>query len=181
MTLKQRTVSPSSAFTVMELLVVISIIAILLGILVPAYLKVRDRAKETEARITARNLQDAFRSYLDYYRTWPSDFGDESAAGEQIKGNVFRIMRGENINNANPNTYVFYEFATTNFTEGALDPLWDPLDENTKQPYRVRVDANYDNKISVGGNDIYRSVIVWSCGWDHTNDFGADDDIRSWE
>lgn len=173
----------SRAFTVLELLVVISIIAILLGVILPAFLKVRDNAKYTKARVTAKNLETAFKNYLDYYRVWPSDFGSADTTVE-IEGNIFKIMRGETVGADNASKVVFYEFESTDETIGARDPWSDPtniIDPDTWRYYQVRADSDFDNKITVGGVDVYRSVIVWSCGPDGTNNGGAGDDVKSWE
>ncbi len=149
------------AFTLVELLVVISIIALLLGIIVPSYFSIREKAKYTKAKVTAKNLETAFKAYLDHYRVWPSVFADDTTTLE-IKNDIYRILRGETVGSDNADAIPFYEFETTNSANGALDPWSDPSDSTTWQTYRVRVDANYDNKITVGGQDLYRTVIVWS-------------------
>lgn len=169
-----------AAFTLMELLVVIAIIALLLGIIVPSYFSIRDKAKYTKAKVTAKNLETAFKGYLDHYRVWPSVFTDESTPLE-IKDEIYRILRGENVGSDNMDSIAFYEFETTNSSDGALDAWSDPSDSTTWQTYRVRVDRNYDNKIAVGGQDLYRTVIVWSAGTNRVDDGGAGDDVKSWD
>jgi len=161
---------PSSGFTLVELLVVISIIALLLGIIVPSYFSIREKAKYTKAKVTAKNLETAFKAYLDHYRTWPAAW-KEADINQQIDVNVVNILKGEN-----DDKIAFYEFESTNSTDGALDAWSEPSDSTTWQTYRFRVDENYDNKI---GNDLYRTVIVWSPGADRTND--TSDDVKSWD
>ena len=53
----------SRAFTIVELLVVVSIIALLIGILLPAVSKARDQAKVTISNSNLRNLGVAHATY----------------------------------------------------------------------------------------------------------------------
>ena len=53
----------SRAFTIIELLVVVSIIALLVGILLPAIAKARDQAKQTQSLTNLRQLGTAHGSY----------------------------------------------------------------------------------------------------------------------
>jgi len=163
-----------AAFTLVELLVVISIIALLLGIIVPSYFSIQKKAKVTKAKVTVKNLETAFKAYLDYYRAWPAAFG--GGAGTEMLKPVVDILNG-----GNSDKMVFYEFDTNAVANGALDPWSDPsADESTWRRYRFQVD-NYDNKINPapdGSGTILRSVIVWSDGPDRTN---TSDDIKSWD
>ena len=170
-----------AAFTLVELLVVISIIALLLGIIVPSYFSIQKKAKVTKAKVAVKNLETAFKAYLDNYRTWPAGITwptESDAEGMEIKGDLFRMLRGEDQPpGANPDHLSFYEFESTNSDAGALDPWSDPNDttKGTWECYRVKVDRDYDNKIQ----GIYRSVLVWSDGPDRTN--GTSDDVKSWD
>ena len=167
------------AFTLVELLVVISIIALLLGIIVPSYFSIREKAKYTKAKVTVKNLETAFKAYLDQYREWPAAFG--AGAAQAIDENVVNILKGDPSAIAdNGNLIAFYEFETTNSADGALDAWSNPSDPATWQTYRVQVDDNYDNKITTAsGQELYRTVIVRSVGADRTNDTA--DDVKSWD
>lgn len=168
--------SLQSAFTLMELLVVISIIALLLGIIVPSYFSIREKAKYTKAKVTVKNLETAFKAYLDHYRVWPEAFG--AGAAKEIDDNVVKILRGDKSPDNN-DTIAFYEFESTNSTDGALDAWYDSYDPTLKTRYWVQVDNDYKNQISKDGQVIYRSVIVWSPGADRTNN--TEDDVKSWD
>lgn len=166
------------AFTLIELLVVIGIIAILLGIVVPMYSSVREKAKYTKAKVAVKNLETAFKAYLDHYRVWPKAFGQ--GAAQEIDENVVKILRGEN-----DDKIAFYEFESTNSANGALDPWSNPYEPaSTWKAYRVQVDK-YDNKIDVDGQLLYRTVIVWSVGTNRSDVLSEpatkEGNVKSWD
>lgn len=68
------------AFTIIELLVVVSIIALLVGILLPAIGKARDQAKLTISQANLRNLGTAHGSYAAEYGGRQLTFIDDSAS-----------------------------------------------------------------------------------------------------
>ena len=165
--------SLQSAFTIVELLVVISIIALLMGIIVPSYFSIREKAKYTKAKVTVKNLETAFKAYLDHYRVWPTEFGEGSA--KDIDKDIVEILRGDK----NDDEIAFYEFESTNSANGALDAWYDPYDPTTKTYYWVQVDHDYNNQITTPDGVIYQTVIVGSPGADRTNN--TSDDVRSWD
>lgn len=176
------TLYASLAFTLVELLVVIAILAILMGIIVPSYFSIREKAQYTKAKTTTKNLETAFKNYLDNYRTWPGALS--AGAAHEIKDNVFRLLR-ERVDDANNKDGLpFYEFETTNSADGALDAWANPSEPDSSNTYYwVQVDHDYDNKITLeadmGGQTISRTVIVWSFGADRTKN--TSDDVKSWE
>ena len=164
-------------FTLMELLVVVSIIAILLGLIVPTYYSVREHARKAKARATAKYLETAFREYYNYYRTWPTcvSGGDRMA----VSGELYRVMQGQN-----SKTNAFFEFEVARDssapTNAACDPWkYAPDGSLAWRPYCVQFDHDFDNQISHDGSAIYRSVIVWSPGPDRLD--YTEDDLGSWE
>ena len=166
------------AFTLVELLVVISIIALLMGIIVPSYFSIREKAKYTKAKITAKNLETAFKAYLDHYRVWPGEISDGVA--HEIKDDVFNLLRERVDDSNNKDGIAFYEFESTNSADGALDAWSNPDDPPaTWKTYWVQVDDDYDNKI----DDLYRTVIVWSVGTNRSDvgDVIKSDYVKSWD
>ena len=175
-------------FTLIELLVVISIIAILAGMVMPMFYSAKERAREAKAKVAVKALETAFKSYLDTYKVWPTVF-----VNGEIKGDIFKVLRGDNnIPGANKDGIAFFEFE--NYTNSAvMDPTtaYDPWanpdpsissSERAKHVYRVKFDEDYNNIISVGGQDVYRSVVVWSPGGKQfdVEESGGGDDVASW-
>lgn len=60
-----------SAFTLVELLVVIGIIGVLVSIILPALAGARERAKETSALANLRSVAISFQTYADQYKAFP--------------------------------------------------------------------------------------------------------------
>ena len=163
------------AFTLMELLVVMAVIAILLGIILPSYNSVREKARYTKAKVTAKNLETAFKAYLDRYRVWAA-FG---SGANPIDATVVNMLKG-GTGLGNLDGVVFYEFEITNSASGALDPWSNPGDPSAQKTYYYfQVDDDYDNQITRDGQDISRTVLVWSPGADRTN--LTPDDVKSWD
>ena len=145
-----------SGFTLMELLVVISIIAVLAGLLLPVLGAARRRAKRLHAESDVDQLVDAWLAYrLDYRR-----FPDPKIT--MMNSNAIAILRGAGPQN--PNGYNYMDFRST--TKYFCDP-WSKDGSTEEGVYRVEL-GTMDNV----------AVAVWSVGPDRAND--TDDDIRSW-
>ena len=69
---------PSRAFTIIELLVVVSIIALLIGILLPAIGKAREQAKLTQSQANMRNLAAAHATYSGEWNDRQITFCDDN-------------------------------------------------------------------------------------------------------
>src|SRR5437867_7696446 len=67
----QKTPSRSAAFTLIELLVVIAIIAILIGLLFPAFRAVQDQAKRTQAKNDLTQIVNAVNAFYTEYGKYP--------------------------------------------------------------------------------------------------------------
>jgi type II secretory pathway pseudopilin PulG len=92
-----------------ELLVVVSIIAILVGLLVPAVGKVRERGRRVKAAGEIRELEKAWRMYYRTYDDLPPD-------GSMGPGEC-RILSGDN-----PDSVVFMEMSDYQLASGMEDP-----------------------------------------------------------
>jgi len=166
----------NKAFTLIELLVVIAIMALLVGIIIPTYNNVREKAKETKAKAEVKGLETALKSYVDQYRVWPKDWSGK----EKIEDTVFKVLAGDN-----EGKIVFYEFSNTNKNDfNAYDSWRNPYDEEGEQKRHVccfAIDDDYDNVIKLNDQEIRRSVVVWSPGKNGTNEYGEGDDVASWK
>ena len=64
--------SDKRGFTLLELLIVISVIALLVGLLLPAFSKVRDGARERQAQVEAGIIAQAIGAYRLEHRRLPA-------------------------------------------------------------------------------------------------------------
>lgn len=67
--------SNQHGFSLIELLVVISIIAALIGLAVPNFLGIRERARDAKRKEEMSQLKSALRLYYNDYQKYPADNG----------------------------------------------------------------------------------------------------------
>lgn len=166
----------ASAFTLVELLTVIAIIAILMGLLFPAIGIIKEQARKVQAKNDVTNIVAAVKQYYTEYGKYPAvqdpppTGGTDDLVGDPVVnptgGNnnaLFNTLRsipeGLNVNyKFNPRRIVFFE------GKGATDPAaprggfadktQDPtMKGNFYDPwgkqYNVVIDSNYDNVITL--------------------------------
>lgn len=84
-----------SAFTLIELLIVIAVIAVLIGMLLPALAGARLNARATVCGARISQLNTALAAYLnDYDRALPQRIGPLPGGGESVIGALFGGQRG---------------------------------------------------------------------------------------
>jgi prepilin-type N-terminal cleavage/methylation domain-containing protein len=165
---------PSSriaAFTLVELLTVITIIAILMGLLFPAINVAKDQARKNEAKVAVTGIVTAVKQYYTEYGKYPLGAQAQPGQPQDVMfgdgGNsnqiLFDILRNISTTPGQPNTYnpraiVFFEgksvtdntapksgFLTASgpnsMPKGAYIDPWG-------HEYRVAIDGDYDNVIS---------------------------------
>ena len=153
-------------FTLVELLIVVSIIGVLASIAFPAFNGALNAAKKTQASAMANQLKTAvYNFYTDYgyYPTQPQ---------QQLIDNrtLYKILVGKDQEN-NPRGIVYMEFKATDLDVPDSASMYvDPWYRSTKtdaQNYHVLVDFDYDNQIDLAGatpGQITASVAVWDPG-----------------
>ncbi len=85
-----RSAKREGGFTLIELLVVIGIIGILAALLLPAYIKARQHAKEGVTRAMIDQLKTACEAYQSDFGTYPMPTADR-ASTPQTSGLVLRL------------------------------------------------------------------------------------------
>ncbi|MBX7259298.1 MAG: prepilin-type N-terminal cleavage/methylation domain-containing protein [Candidatus Hydrogenedentes bacterium] len=169
-------------FTLIEMLVVIGILAILIGILLPAIRSVMEKAERVQAKADAQRIVKGWKAYRNQYGRWPSAT-DESSTGSIMSSNFVRILNaryyqtgltGPDATPDNPMAIQFVEISGN-----SIDTRWNFVDP-WGTPYRVSFDANFDGRTSNSLYTVYDNVISWSAGPD-TNSATAADNIKSWE
>jgi type II secretory pathway pseudopilin PulG len=131
------------------LLVVICIMAILIGVPIPLFMRAVETSKQRRAMATAKGLELAYNEYYRQNSIWPSNGG----GAEEVRGALLNAIAP------------IYELGT-NTAETFKDP-WGA------HYYLVAFDQNFDNEITPaegapGGLTIKKSVIVWNLR-DYTN------------
>ena len=71
LSLGKRARSPSAAFTLLELLIVLVIIGILITFLMPVYAQIRERAQKVQCMANLRSLYLGAETYLQRNGSWP--------------------------------------------------------------------------------------------------------------
>jgi prepilin-type N-terminal cleavage/methylation domain-containing protein len=161
----------SAAFTLVELLVVISIIAILAGLSFPAVSGAMDSAKKTQAKSQVVQIAAAVTAY-------EMEYGKLPTFTETTVNKTFVNILTTN----NSRGIVFLEAQAWKKGKGGTNSVGycDPWDST--KPYAISLDTNYVNQVSVSTNGgasgsatIMKKVGVWN---QNTN---SKYQVRSWD
>jgi len=164
-----RAVGVGAGFTLIEMLVVITIIGILVGLTVPAIMSAMDSAVAAKARNDVIQLVAAVKAYETEYGKLPtdvvsSDDGAEASQGwfQEDNDRVVKVLIGENDNDLNPRLIVFLEPRQAKGTEGSFrdglgtdKKLYDPWGT----PYAIKLDTSYNNELEYYGGPTYKSNV----------------------
>jgi len=186
------------AFTLIELLVVTAIIAILVGLLFPAFKAVQNQARSTQAKNDLTQIVNAVNAFYTDYGKYPLVTNDTTYGSTTIPNNdllytLRAVASGSNANNVvntrqiafisppyvkdgtNPRSGIATQ-ATSSVAVGDFVDCWGI-------PYKVRIDGTYDNQLNnpytlnaggttVGGVTVLQGigVIGWSFGTDGLSD-----------
>ncbi len=205
-TLGHRALRPRGGFTLVELLVVITIIAVLMGLLFSVFRGVQEQAKRTQAKNDLTQMVTAVNAYYLEYGKYPlsHDAADFTIDGQNgnTNDNLFNGLRGQDAA-VNPKAIVFVTPPAVKDDNdprsgiGGDDGQWyDPWGT----PYLIRLDTTYDNLVAPNpyqanagfSDNVNGGVIAWSFGKDKRSDSvpgpAADkktgtnaDDVISWQ
>jgi prepilin-type N-terminal cleavage/methylation domain-containing protein len=175
---------PHNAFTLVELLTVIAIIAILMGLLFPAISTVKEQARKAQAKNDCVGIVAAVKAYFTEYGKYPSTStttptADTTVGGETTNNNadLFYTLRARDAginatHKMNPRRIVFFEGkSVTNpdvpkagFVDaagkGVAGAFYDPWGTQ----YGVCIDYDYDNQIKVNYTDFSTNYPQVGCG-----------------
>src|SRR5437016_6230591 len=194
----QKSSNRTVAFTLIELLVVIAIIAILIGLLFPAFSAVQDQAKRTQAKNDLTQIVTAVNAFYTEYGKYPTSFTTDATAtygfvGPNTNNLLFNELRACSATDTSCTAAALLNTRQIVFISppyvknpaqpksgigipgtGAPGPVgqyWDPWGT----PYNVRIDGNYNNSVTpnpysqgAGVDPIQQGVITWSYGKDQT-------------
>jgi prepilin-type N-terminal cleavage/methylation domain-containing protein len=207
----QKNPRKTGAFTLIELLVVIAIIAILIGLLFPAFQAVQNQAKRTQAKNDLTQIVTAVNAYYTEYGKYPLVAADNTIYGPagSLNDGLFYTLRavasGANAANvANPRKIVFISppdvkdpanpRSGIGTAVATIGQYFDPWGKS----YNVEIDGGYDNTVAnpytanAGATpNLQLGVIAWSLGADGSGATAAAsgdkntgvyaDDVISWQ
>ena len=189
------------AFTLVELLVVIVIIAILLRFAFPVFQAVQNQTKKTQAKNDLIQIVTAVNAFYTEYGRYPTSESDDSTAkfGTGFSKTNDVILNELRATSTTLNTRQIVFLSPPDVKDPAKpqsgisradNQFYDPWG----RPYALALDANYDNQITpnpygdnngAGASPLRQGVIAWSVGRDGTlgknGQFTGSDDIISWQ
>jgi len=152
-----------TAFTLVELLVVISIIGLLAGLAVPAINGAMKSAKKSEVAAVAQSIRTAIIAWNSEYGTWPTNGVTASGTSFTTDGNFLGMMT-TTTNSDNIRGIIFLEVpAKFTNSSGIVTPTG--YIKGSNAVFRFAVDAAGSGSISNVGfenTNLRTAVAVWA-------------------
>ena len=187
------------AFTLIELLVVIAIIAILIGLLFPAFKAVQNQAKSTQAKNDLTQIVNAVTAFYTEYGKYPLATNDNTITNNAALMNV--LLATDTTNNPRQIVFInppYVKNDTAGNRRSGVSPTDGQFYDPWGTPYVMKINGTYDNQLAnpyslnAGPATLAIGVIAWSFGTDgqsgsvpgpaaDKNLGNAADDVISWQ
>src|SRR5882724_2016587 len=197
----------AGGFTLIELLIVIGIIAILIGLLFPAFKGEQDQARRTQAKNDLTQIVTAVNAFYTEYGRYPVSsaittdayFGSGTAPSGTTSAGTNDVLFNElRAGSSALNTRQIVFISPPNVKDGSNPRSGIGTTTSTGQyfdpwgsTYNVTIDTNYDNQLTnpytadtgAGPATLRQGAIGWSIGKDKTQgtNFSSSDDVISWQ
>ena len=186
----------SQAFTLIELLIVISIIAILASISVPVTKNVMNKARSASAQNDCLQIQNAIKAYYNEYYHYPVSGNSEGPY--ETDGALMDVIMANNTpeaENLNRRKLPFFEASKLAKTENLPGYHADSgrLNDPWGQKYEIYMDADDDEELTIPAiygdkfgrsGRIKKTIFVHSSGPDKKMDGPKNevgDNVTSWD
>jgi len=141
-------------------MVVIVIIGMLVGLLLPAFNRTRQRGKVTEGKSEAAAIKMAVKAYFLEYGSWPCPPADaeDPRIHTYASGNVTDVLSMLRVSNTadNPRRVPFLDFDNFQMDAGGTTVLG-PWDE----AYRIEIDTRYPGQDAALQDGVRVSFLNW--------------------
>lgn len=197
--MKTQLLRRTNGFTLVELLVVITIIAVLAGAATPMAMSAIQKAKRTRALNTCVSIASAVNAYYTEYGAMPKDnMTTDTRVDTKTDIDFLNVLLGTETGNTPLNTRALKLLNVeqgngnkdgliyTSGSAGTITGLYDPWGGR----YFVMLDGDYDEKIEVQPAAAVRPttlhgrrVAVWTNGADAVSGTGGAiaDDVKTWK
>ena len=184
-------------FTLVELLVVISIIAVLAAAGFAAGNSAITKARKLTCQASTTALESAVNNFFTEYGSMPIDGSEDKETDTKTDVAMLKVLLGADEDTSPPKNAravrflsvkegksnkggMMYQTGSSNVPTGLFDP-WGG-------PFHLMMDLDYDEQIKVkttskGSSDKTlngRRVAVWSLGADYKSDNNPSDDVMTW-